>query len=300
MKGIIILIKRKVYMKKEKKLKRDERIEGIESVHIILYSDDYDNLDNSLYNTKMCLMTFWNGCFCFPGGKIKDPNLSFEDNIALHLMDQLNFNIEPYKDQIQHMNSHYIADNNAMHTYTLKISAKEMSELQLNEPKFDSNGDPLEGSEILMDFCGLSKLNVSLNTINTVIKINFGAGVKESFLDFVDHYIYPKMDEEQKVVDFETKRMQSEREHKFIEEKIAQNPENYLKELEKVLIPRGLGYLIDPTDPRHSSLLDENGLLKDEELNKILLSDEAIFGDLSETKKSVSKIKKAVDFRQTW
>lgn len=287
-------------------IKQDERINGEESSQVILYSDDYDNLENSAFNTKVCMLTFWTGYLSFPGGRVVNKEMSFEENIAYYLDKQLNFNIEDYKGKLKHLSSSYIAENHTMHTYTLKIKSAEMVKLQLNEIKLNEFGEP-EGTdaELLMETCGISKFNVSLNTLPFVMKNNFGPGVEKDFIIFVDKYIKQKVTKEKELID----NIKSEQEKRYIEEnmaqKISQNKDQVIEKLKEVLKPAGLSYLVDENDPRYKNLLDENGQLKDEELSKIFLSEASIFKEISDVSDQIQSSKSTgksslPDYRQKW
>lgn len=279
-------------------LKQNERIkkeEGSEQSHVVLYSDDYDNLENSAFNTKVCMLTFWEGFLYFPGGVLLDRETSFEENIFFYLKAQLDFNISDRKNDMIHLSSiYYEEEKTAIHTYALKIEKSQMANLKLIEVKLKENGDPEEGYEIALDNCGLNKLNVSLKTIPTLMKSNFGLSVQDSFTLFVDKYLSNKIQEEKDL--FEKIRLNNEK--RYVLDYVEKNATSAKEELRVLLKQKGLDFLLEPNDPRIKNMLDEKGEFKDEALNKLFLSEDSILSEISSPKKDVVKKKSSLDFSQ--
>ena len=242
-------------------LKKDERIDGKESSHVILYSDDYDHLENSKFNSKVCMLTFWTGYLYFPGGEITKNQASFEDNIIDYVKRLMNFDISKYKGQLEHVSSYYIAEKNAVHTYSLKINPKEMAALQMRSVTFDENDEPDEESMILLETCGINKFNVSADTLQFVNRSNFGPGVQEDFAKFVSVKLEKKFSDNK-----------HDNEIKQIEQEIGDNKSKILDDVKDQLENLGLGYLLDQNDERRKAIIDENGNFKDDELSKLLNS----------------------------
>lgn len=287
---------------KDKKIKKDERINGVESSNVILYSDDYDGLDNSEFNTKVCMLTFWTGYLYFPGGELQNKEFSLEDNIIDYVKKLLDFDISHYKKDLVHISSRYIAEDHAVHTYALQIKKMEMASLQMKNISFNENGEPDEDSQILLDTCGINKFNVSRTTIDYVMKSNFGPGVKEDFDKFIGQYITQKMIKEQDFIS----QVKNKREIELIAEKVLTNNDEIFEELKGVLSEKGLLFLMDENDPRSRAIMDENGKFKDEELKKLFDTD--IMSDLFKEKKEnlvsdnkplIPKLKpQSLDFKQ--
>lgn len=278
----------------EKKINKDERINGTESSNVILYSDDYDGLDNSEFNTKVCMLTFWTGYLYFPGGELQDKSVTLEDNIVNYVKKLLDFDISHYKDNLVHISSRYIAEDHTVHTYALQIKKMEMATLQMKNITFDNNGEPDEQSQILLDTCGINKFNVSRSTLDFVMKSNFGPGVKEDFDKFISQYITKKMIKEQDFIN----QVKNKRELEVIAQKVSENTGDIYNDLKELLKEKGLMFLLDENDERSKSIMDENGKYKDEELKKLFDTD--IMSDIFQGKKKENTVVKntSFDFKQ--
>lgn len=277
-----------------KKINKDERVTETESSNVILYSDDYDGLDNSEFNTKVCMLTFWTGYLYFPGGEVQDKSVTLEDNIIDYVKKLLDFDISHYKKDLVHISSKYIADDHVMHTYALQIEKMEMASLQMKNITFDKNGDPDEESQMLLDTCGINKFNVSRSTLDFVMKSNFGPGVKEDFDKFISKYINKKMIKEQDFIN----QVKNKREIEVISQRVSENTVDIYNDLKEILKEKGLMFLLDENDPRRKSLMDENGEFKDEELKKIFDTD--IMSDIFKKDKKEANVVKVptLDFKQ--
>lgn len=285
-----------------KKINKDERINGAENTHIILYSDDYDNIMNSEFNTKVFMLTFWRGTMYFPGGSVFDKNMSLEDTLSYYLNVLMSFDLEKHKENMVHISSYKLDETDgiegemAIHTYALKIEKSDMRKLKLNEPELDEEGNAKKGFEVLLDSFGMNKLTIGLNTLSMLLNITFEPTVKETLLNFVELYIDEKIQLEKELQ--ENIKIQNQQKH--IQDKVKENPEMFKEGLKSILSEKGLDYLLDKEDPRSQKLMDENGCFKDEELDKIFLSEDSIMSELGVNKEPVmvSPVKVKVDFSQ--
>lgn len=279
----------------ENKLQKGERINGKESSNIILFSDDYDGMDNSEFNTKVCMLTFWTSYLYFPGGELPDKKISFEENIIDYVKKLFDFDISEYKDKFIHISSKFIDEGHTLHTYALQISKMEMAKLKIKEIDFDQNENPSEDSLILTEICGLNKFNISRATIDFVMRSNFGPGVKEDLEKFVDIYIKNKMKREQDFIEQIKRKMEMD----VISKTINQDPDNFKKELFSFLEKSGYGYILNPDDPRTKKMLNPDGTLNDELLKKLFQNDleKQIFGG-NNPNDVKNKSNATFDFRQ--
>ena len=183
------------------------------------------------------MLLHWNGVFGFVGKEREDDETSYVDTLVNATKEQVDFDLKPYSDKIEHLAS-YSYNGYGIHTYVCKITAEEMKAIRAKAHNSEDS---------VFNYSAITVFNISPQTVENVLNNNFGATSGMDLFEFIDKYISVEFERIMEERHKEQKIHENNKEDIFAKDELAIETEGiHVEQPKKVVKGMSMSYTFKP------------------------------------------------------